>query len=59
MGDLRVIPSMGAESTDPADAPWPQQLLDSIWLLAGLAIVFFTLSYVVWGLVDLMAVPPG
>ena len=50
---------MGAERGEPADAPWPQQLLDSIWLLAGLAVVFFTLSYVVWGLVDLMSVPPG
>ena len=50
---------MGAEQSDPTEAPWPQQFLDSVWLLAGLAVVFFTLSYVVWGLVDLMSVPPG
>ena len=39
--------------------PWPQRLLDSIWLLAGLALVFWALSYVVWGLIDLMSVPLG
>lgn len=50
---------MGVDQSDQTDAPWPQQLLDSVWLLAGLAVVFFTLSYVVWGLVDLMSVPPG
>ena len=36
--------------------PWPQELLDSIWLLAGAALLFFTLSYVVWGLIDLLTV---
>lgn len=40
-------------------APWPQRLLDDIWLLAGLAIVFWALSYIVWGLIDLMSVPTG
>lgn len=39
--------------------PWQQQLYDSIWLLAGAAIVFFVLSYVVWGLVDLLTIPMG
>lgn len=44
--------------TDDGDEslPWPQQLLDSIWLLAGAALLFFTLSYVVWGLIDLLTV---
>jgi hypothetical protein len=51
--------AMGVDQPDQTDVPWPQQLLDSVWLLAGLAVVFFTLSYVVWGLVDLMSVPPG
>jgi hypothetical protein len=41
------------------DRPWPQQLYDSIWLLAGAAILFFLLSYVVWGLVDILTVPTG
>jgi len=39
--------------------PWPQKLYDSIWLLAGAAFVFFVLSYVVWGLVDILTVPTG
>ncbi|WP_255150002.1 hypothetical protein [Halorarius halobius] len=42
-----------------ADAPWPQQLLDSEWLLALAAILFFTLSYIVLGLIDLLAVAGG
>lgn len=45
------------ESTN--EAPWPQQLLDSEWLLALAAVLFFTLSYIVWGLIDLLTVPPG
>ncbi|MFB6354691.1 MAG: hypothetical protein ABEJ92_11475 [Halobacteriales archaeon] len=49
-----------AEETESGEtAPWPQQLLDDIWLLAGLAIVFWALSYIVWGLIDLMSVPTG
>lgn len=39
--------------------PWPQKVLDSVWLLALAAMVFFFLSYVLWGLIDLRAVPPG
>lgn len=39
--------------------PWQQQLLDSEWLLALAAVLFFTLSYIVLGLIDLLVVPPG
>jgi hypothetical protein len=45
--------------SDTDDRPWPQQLYDSIWLLAGAAVLFFVLSYVVWGLVDILTVPTG
>jgi hypothetical protein len=41
------------------DVPWPQQLLESPWLLAGAALLFFTLSYVVWGLIDLLTIASG
>ena len=41
------------------DVPWPQQLLENIWWLAGAAIVFWVLTYIVWGLVDIWSVPPG
>lgn len=47
-----------ADSTE-VDKPWPQQLLESPWLLAGAALLFFTLSYIVWGLIDLMSVVGG
>jgi hypothetical protein len=49
----------GSEAQDRADVPWPQQLLESPWLLAGAALLFFTLSYIIWGLVDLMAIAGG
>ncbi|MFC4407788.1 hypothetical protein [Haloarchaeobius iranensis] len=50
-------------ATDPdstaKDVPWPQRLLDSIWLLALAAIVYWVLSYIVWGLIDIFSVPMG
>lgn len=53
---------MAETDTSPeaaSEAPWQQQLLDSEWLLAGAAILFFALSYIVLGLVDLLTVPSG
>lgn len=58
LGEHRVGMPEGDTQRDEA-APWPQQLLDSEWLLALAAVLFFTLSYVVLGLVDLLTVPPG
>lgn len=48
-------------STDSRNetAPLPQRILDRIWLWAIAALVFFTLSYVVWGLIDIAAVSGG
>lgn len=46
-----------ARSTDSTDAPFMQRLYDRIWLLAGLALLFFFVVYVGWGLADLAAVP--
>lgn len=46
-------------STDTETPPWPQQLLDSIWLLALAAIIYWMLTYVVWGIVDVLTVPLG
>ncbi|MFB6253257.1 MAG: hypothetical protein ABEI06_01445 [Halobacteriaceae archaeon] len=48
---------MSDNSTD--DIPWQQELMDSIWFLAGIAILYFILSYVIWGLVDILTTPPG
>ena len=39
--------------------PFMQRLYNKIWLLAAAALVFFALSYVVWGLIDIFSVPPG
>lgn len=46
-----------AQEETGADAPWPQRLMDNIWLLAAAALVFWLLSYVVWGLIDVAMVP--
>lgn len=54
---------MGGETAETTEStervPWQQQLLDSIWLLAGAAVLFFFISYVGWGLVDILTVPLG
>ena len=44
-------------SSDPTEAPLLQRLYDRIWLLALAALVFWALSYVVWGLFDVLSVP--
>ena len=41
------------------ETPLPQRVYDSIWLLALAALVFWALSYVVWGLLDILSVPVG
>lgn len=51
--------SAAGPESEPVEKPWPQQLLESPWLLAGAALLFFTLSYIVWGLIDLMSIAPG
>ncbi|MDY6779550.1 MAG: hypothetical protein SV760_03175 [Halobacteria archaeon] len=51
---------MSDENPQPRDdVPWQQKLYESVWLLAGLAIVYFVLSYVVWGTVDILTTPGG
>ena len=41
------------------DVPWQQKLFDNIWLLAAAAMLYFFLSYALWGLIDLARVPAG
>lgn len=52
---LAQIP-MSSNHTDP---PFLQRAYDSIWLLALAALVFWTLTYVIWGLIDILSVPAG
>ncbi len=47
------------ETRQQQPAPWLQQIYDNPWLLAGAAIVFFVLSYIVWGVIDLLTIPAG
>lgn len=46
-------------STDQNQEPLLQRLYDRIWLLALLALLFWALSYLVWGLLDIFSIPPG
>lgn len=53
------MPDRDPKQAPSEHRPWQQQLYDSVWLIAGVAIVFFVLSYVVWGLVDILTVAAG
>jgi hypothetical protein len=46
-------------STHQDEKPLLQRLYDRIWLLALAALLFWTLTYVVWGLLDIFSVPAG
>lgn len=50
---------MDTDTQPTADIPLMQRVYDRIWLLAAAAILFFALSYVAWGLMDLAAIPGG
>lgn len=47
---------MSESPTEPGSAPLMQRLYNRIWLLAAAAMVFFLLSYVAWGLFDILSV---
>lgn len=46
-------------STRQDGAPLLQRVYDRIWLLAVAALLFWLLTYVMWGLLDIFSVPPG
>lgn len=52
-------PSSQASAPPDGDVPWQQRLFDNIWLLALAAMLYFFLSYALWGLIDLARVPAG
>lgn len=37
--------------------PWPQILMDDMFLLLALGLIVPTLLYIMWGLMDLASVP--
>jgi hypothetical protein len=49
---------MSETATDTDSTPFMQRLYNRIWLLAIAAFVFFLLSYVGWGLFDILAATP-
>lgn len=48
---------MTTEQTD--DPPLMQRLYDRIWLLAIASLLFFYVTYLLWGVSDWAAVPAG
>lgn len=42
-----------------SDPPLMQRVYDKIWLLAAAALLFWLLTYIGWGLIDLISVPAG
>ncbi len=52
-------PTSPASASPDGDVPWQQRLFDNIWLLAAAAMLYFFLSYALWGLIDLARVPAG
>lgn len=48
---------MSEPTTDSDPTPFMQRLYNRIWLLAAAAMVFFALSYVGWGLFDILSIP--
>jgi len=45
--------------TDSENTPWIQRLYDRIWLIALAALVFWFLSYLGWGIADVLTTPGG
>lgn len=41
----------------PEESPLMQRLYDRIWLLAVAAFVFWLVTYVLWGYLDIVSVP--
>jgi hypothetical protein len=46
-------------STNQDEGPLLQRVYDRIWLLAIAALLFWALTYVVWGLLDIFSIPAG
>lgn len=42
-----------------SDPPLAKRLYDRIFLLALLALLFWAVAYVGWGIIDILAVPVG
>jgi hypothetical protein len=47
------------QARNDLNVPWTQRLYESIWVWAAVAILFWVLSYLVWGFIDLISIPAG
>lgn len=56
--DSRVDAGTDSDEGD-SSTPWQQRLYQRVWLWAGAAILFWLVSYVIWGWVDLLLLPEG
>jgi len=52
-------PSEPAPPDPDGSIPWQQRLYQNVWLWAAAALLFWLVSYVVWGWVDLLLLPEG
>ena len=50
---------MTTQRSAEEEIPFMQRLYNNVWLLALTALLFFALSYVAWGLIDIYTVPAG
>jgi|GEM_PF-468705 len=53
---MLTCPYIMAREQD-SDAPFMQRLYDRIWLLALLAVLFWAVSYLLWGWLDIVSIP--
>lgn len=47
------------QARNDLNVPWTQRLYESIWVWAAVAILFWVLSYLIWGFIDLISIPAG
>lgn len=48
----------GTPGGSPGDVPGGQRFLDNIFLLMALGLIIPIISYTVWGLIEIISVPP-
>lgn len=41
----------------PEREPWPQRVMDNLWILLALAVVIPGIIYLLWGLIELASLP--
>lgn len=56
--DPRVDAGTDSDEWD-SSTPWQQRLYQNVWVWAGAAILFWLVSYVIWGWIDLLLLPEG